>query len=477
MNQRKTHNGFKFFIKGLKECKTQVLISLQVIISLTLVISTVLYLVEHFAQPDVYSNYWYNLLWSFVTFLDNPPEHVIVHDPITGLGKVLWATICLLKIALFAVPTGLIANGFDEAMQTEKRKDELENYAKGIKRMFKRYRSLMLTDYLEANPEMNSQHLSKRYEVKKQVEFSDLQFRMGMSMKDIVDVIKVHPELRLKNTAKAVSDEQESGKDDRYVVELAPINRSYGYFINRGSNVTIVSPTSVTSYGIGWFCYYIAKFGGFNYISKDIEVDMTDPDSFYYLQPQPKVDGQLREFYEQNPTVYADELELLDKKQQLRDDYLADLKQVSGEGKWVIVGRQRIKNSRNTLDISLVDNNRIGSQPTVDDTDGLARLVKELNRLFHLPPYDEDNAREVAHNVLFPNDRRNITKVIRQDLDAPRTNTVVMNLDSHMINFDIHRSLSAYLIAGAIRKAIAPESRITDEDIRKFAQQGSGYVD
>jgi hypothetical protein len=204
---------------------------------------------------------------------------------------------------------------------------------------------------------------------------------------------------------------------------------------------------------------------------------MTDPDSFYYLQSQPMVDGQLREFYEQNPTVYADELELLDKKQQLRDDYLADLKQVSGKGKWVIVGRQRIKNSRNTLDISLVDNNRIGSQPTVDDTDGLARLVKELNRLFHLPPYDEDNAREVAHNVLFPNDRRNITKVIRQDLDAPRTNTVVMNLDSHMINFDIHRSLSAYLIAGAIRKAIAPESRITDEDIRKFAQRGSGYVD
>ena len=71
MKQRKIHNGFKFFIKGLKECKTQVLISLQVIIALTLVISTVLYLVEHFAQPDVYSNYWYNLLWSFVTFLDN----------------------------------------------------------------------------------------------------------------------------------------------------------------------------------------------------------------------------------------------------------------------------------------------------------------------------------------------------------------------------------------------------------------------
>ena len=102
MKQRKIHNGFKFFIKGLKECKTQVLISLQVIIVLTWVISTVLYFVEHFAQPEVYSNYWYNLLWSFVTFLDNPPEHVIVHDPITGLGKVLWATICLLKIALFA---------------------------------------------------------------------------------------------------------------------------------------------------------------------------------------------------------------------------------------------------------------------------------------------------------------------------------------------------------------------------------------
>lgn len=477
MKQRKFYNGFRFFIKGLKECKTQVLISLQVIIVLTWVISTVLYFVEHFAQPEVYSNYWYNLLWSFVTFLDNPPDHVIVHDPITGFGKVLWATICLLKIALFAVPTGLIANGFDQAMQDEKRKEELEGYTKNIKRRFKRFRSLVLNDYLEANPEMNPQQLTKRYQVYKQVEFADLQLSLGMSMKDIVDMIKAHPELRLKNIAQAVSDEQEGGKEDKYVVEWAPLNRSYGYFINRGSNVTIVSPSSVTDYGIGWFCYYIAKFGGFNYISKDIEADVTDPDSFYYLPNPPQVDGQPREFYEQDPTTYDDELELLDKKQQCRDDYFADLKQVSGDGKWVIVCCSRVKNSRNKWDISLVDNNRKGNMPTVDDTDGLARLVEELNRLFHLPPYDADHAREVAHNVLYPADRRNITKIIRKDLGAPNTNTVVMNLDSHMINFDIRRSLSAYLIAGAIRKTISPESRITDEDIRKFAQRGSGFVD
>ena len=257
---------------------------------------------------------------------------------------------------------------------------------------------------------------------------------------------------------------------------MAPINRSYGCFINRGSNITIVSPASVIDYGIGWFCYYIAKFGGFNYISKDIEADMTDTDSFYSLLPQPKADGQLREFYEQNPTVYADELELLDKKQQLRDDYLADLKQVSGEGKWVIVCMERVKNSRNTMDISLVDNSREGDQPTVDDVEGLTRLIDELNRLFHLPPYDAENVREVAHNVLFPIGKRNITRVIRQELDAPHTNAVVMNLDSHMINFDIRRSVSVYLIAEAIRKTIAPESRATDEDIHKFAQPGSGYV-
>ena len=53
----------------------------------------------------------------------------------------------------------------------------------------------------------------------------------------------------------------EDSTNDSFVVEHFPINRSYGCCINRGSNVTIVSPSGVTEIGVSWYAYYLAKLG------------------------------------------------------------------------------------------------------------------------------------------------------------------------------------------------------------------------
>ena len=74
------------------------------------------------------------------------------------------------------------------------------------------------------------------------------------------------------------------------MVEHFPLNTKYGCFVPRQSKVTIVCTSSFDEVGIGWFTYYLAKFSGFNYISKEIEVDTDELDSFYNWSKEPLYD-------------------------------------------------------------------------------------------------------------------------------------------------------------------------------------------
>ena len=94
--------GFSFFFKGLKNSKDKILVSILLIVILTFFLSCILYWVENTAQPEVYNNFWRNLVWSFCAYLDEHPDHFVLHDPITVVGKIMWAIISILKIALFA---------------------------------------------------------------------------------------------------------------------------------------------------------------------------------------------------------------------------------------------------------------------------------------------------------------------------------------------------------------------------------------
>ncbi|MDR9824510.1 hypothetical protein RCJ22_02680, partial [Vibrio sp. FNV 38] len=103
-------------------------------------------------------------------------------------------------------------------------------------------------------------------------------------MDDIIETCNAFGEFRIKNMTAALGDEELAA--DRFVVEHFPLNRKYGCCVTRQSKVTVVCPTSWDEVGIGWFAYYLAKMGGFNYISKEVEADMSEPDSFFNLTPQ-----------------------------------------------------------------------------------------------------------------------------------------------------------------------------------------------
>jgi len=109
-----------------------------------------------------------------------------------------------------------------------------------------------------------------------------LQANLSLDEKDIIEAVEASVDMHLRNLAStySVSDNQK----DKLVVECFPCEgrqRKYGYIINQGRDVTIISPSSLREVGTSHFAYLLAKFGGFNYISREYSPATEEHDSFY----------------------------------------------------------------------------------------------------------------------------------------------------------------------------------------------------
>lgn len=85
---------------------------------LLIIASTLVYLVEHEAQPEVFGSIPDAMWWGAVTLTTVGYGDVY---PKTMLGRTLGAMIALLGIGLFALPAGIIASGFAEKIKHEEK--------------------------------------------------------------------------------------------------------------------------------------------------------------------------------------------------------------------------------------------------------------------------------------------------------------------------------------------------------------------
>jgi voltage-gated potassium channel len=79
--------------------------------------STLLYYVEHDAQPKSFSSIPASLWWGIVTVTTVGYGDVF---PITVAGKIITSVFALIGIALFALPAGIFAAGFSEEISNKK---------------------------------------------------------------------------------------------------------------------------------------------------------------------------------------------------------------------------------------------------------------------------------------------------------------------------------------------------------------------
>lgn len=99
--------------------KEELLISLFTLLTLLVFSSSMIYYVEHEAQPEDFSSIPAAMWWGVVTLTTVGYEDVY---PITPVGKFIGALVILVGIGMFALPAGILASGFVE--EVHRRREE-----------------------------------------------------------------------------------------------------------------------------------------------------------------------------------------------------------------------------------------------------------------------------------------------------------------------------------------------------------------
>lgn len=274
----KQTNSFVLFGRAFKYARRDFWVSIQVLFWITLALSLIFYLVEHKAQPDEYSNIWECFVWAITRYIGDPGKFA-GNGPVTLTGRYIDTAIGILKILIFAVPAGLVSNGFRKSIEEDKKRLHLEECHERITKAFRRT--------------VNRSH---HYRVPpRNISLVTLQAKKGMTENDIIDTVNRYPDFRLRNLA--LSQTNAEHPQDRLVIEKIPLEEQtvdgypiehtdYGIKIDRKSAITIVAPTSATECTIGYFAYYVAQFGGFNLVSREFVKDADDPISYYTISEE-----------------------------------------------------------------------------------------------------------------------------------------------------------------------------------------------
>jgi voltage-gated potassium channel len=83
---------------------------------LLIIAASLLYILEHDAQPEAFASIPDAMWWAVVTLTTVGYGDVY---PVTVLGKIVGAFIAILGIGLFALPAGIIASGFASELQAK----------------------------------------------------------------------------------------------------------------------------------------------------------------------------------------------------------------------------------------------------------------------------------------------------------------------------------------------------------------------
>jgi voltage-gated potassium channel len=104
------------FLVVLKDRREKLVIAVSANLLLLIVASSVMYIVEHPAQPDVFPSIPETMWWGVITLTTVGYGDVV---PTTMLGQLVGAVVAVLGIGMFALPAALIATGFAEATGVE----------------------------------------------------------------------------------------------------------------------------------------------------------------------------------------------------------------------------------------------------------------------------------------------------------------------------------------------------------------------
>lgn len=264
--------SWRLLTDAIHEKRRELFISMQFLLIVTFILSLILFYSEHDVQPEVYDNGFASVLWAFAQYIGDPGGFAET-PPVTVMGRMVACAVGLLGIAIVAVPAGILGSGFTEAIEKENQKEKLvENSAKLVKAF---ERKLDRPTGYQAVPFFRT--------------LADIQSRLHMTCDEMIEAVENTPGFRLINLGSTIPTDRMP--HDRLAIEHFTLNRTYGQMIDRNSRITIVSPSSMIDATVGIFSYYLAKFGGFNYISRELG-DTIPYRSFYTVPDNPTEEQQ-----------------------------------------------------------------------------------------------------------------------------------------------------------------------------------------
>jgi voltage-gated potassium channel len=117
----RTSKAWQHIREAISERKYEFALIIGMLAVAILVSGSLLYFAEADAQPDKFGSIPRALWWAIVTLTTVGYGDTY---PVTGLGKVLAGIIAVMGVTLIALPTGLFAASFTEAMERQRRRDE-----------------------------------------------------------------------------------------------------------------------------------------------------------------------------------------------------------------------------------------------------------------------------------------------------------------------------------------------------------------
>ena len=106
---------------AMTERRLELGIAVSMAMSLLLFVSVAIYLAERHAQPEIFGSIPRAAWWAVVTMTTVGYGDAV---PSTGIGKLIGGCAALTSIALIAVPAGIMAAAFSDAVQKVRRRDD-----------------------------------------------------------------------------------------------------------------------------------------------------------------------------------------------------------------------------------------------------------------------------------------------------------------------------------------------------------------
>lgn len=109
-------DSLKCIFNVVDKKKDELLITVGAMLLLLIVASTLVFYVEHEAQPDAFSSIPATMWWGVCTLTTVGYGDLY---PVTLIGKLLASVISILGVGMFALPAGILASGFEKAFSGE----------------------------------------------------------------------------------------------------------------------------------------------------------------------------------------------------------------------------------------------------------------------------------------------------------------------------------------------------------------------